>query len=44
MLGYTGMGISDHYTVTRKRMGNKRSKIEMHSLICYYLSIPLFVD
>lgn len=44
MLGYTGMGISNHYTVTRTRMGNKRGKIEMHSLIHYYLSSPLFID
>jgi len=44
MLGYTGMGISNHYTVTRTRMGNKKGKIKMHSLINNYLSSPVFID
>jgi len=43
MLGYTGMGISNHYTVTKTRMKNKRVKIEMHSLIHYYLSSPVLL-
>jgi len=44
MLGYTGMGISNHCTVTRTRMRNKRGKIEMDSLIHYYVSSPVFID
>jgi hypothetical protein len=41
VLGCTGREILNHNTFTKTRMGSMREKIEIHSLIYNYLSIPV---